>query len=236
MPQVSTFALSVFLMLIVIIAWAWLSAMRHAAPRGEAPTLTKRWSALAVFILVLWLLIPAALAETGWLRRFAAMPPPFAVMMIVLALTTTWLAFSAIGTRLVTGLNIGALIGFQMFRVPLEWWLHRVYQEGVIPVQMTYSGRNFDIITGLLAIALLFWARVGRLPRWAIWGFNLLGLALLINIVTIALLSAPLPFRKFMNEPANTFIAYWPYVWLPTFLVQAALFGHLLVFRWLRRN
>jgi hypothetical protein len=28
----------------------------------------------------------------------------------------------------------------------------------------------------------------------------------------------------------------FPYVWLPTFLVQAALFGHLLVFRALARK
>ena len=33
-----------------------------------------------------------------------------------------------------------------------------------------------------------------------------------------------------MNEPANRLPSMFPYVWLPTFLVQAALFGHLLVF------
>jgi hypothetical protein len=55
-------------------------------------------------------------------------------------------------------------------------------------------------------------------------------------IVVLALLSAPLPFRLFTNEPANTIIATLPYIWLPAFLVPAALFGHLLVFRYLRRS
>ncbi|HKQ78896.1 MAG TPA: hypothetical protein VJ810_34675 [Blastocatellia bacterium] len=63
-----------------------------------------------------------------------------------------------------------------------------------------------------------------------------MGLALLINIVTIAILSAPTPLRKFFNEPANTFVTYFPFVWLPAFLVQAAWFGHLLVFRRLRQT
>jgi hypothetical protein len=61
--------------------------------------------------------------------------------------------------------------------------------------------------------------------------FNLIGLRLLINILTVAILSAPVPIRRFFNEPADTFIADWPFVWLSSFLVQAAWFGHLLVFR-----
>jgi hypothetical protein len=39
-----------------------------------------------------------------------------------------------------------------------------------------------------------------------------------------------------MNEPANLLPGMFPYVWLPTFLVQAALFGHLVVFRALMRR
>ena len=54
-----------------------------------------------------------------------------------------------------------------------------------------------------------------------------------MNIVTIGIFSLPTEFRIFMNEPANTFVAYVPYVWLPAVLVQAALLGHLLIFRWL---
>ena len=70
----------------------------------------------------------------------------------------------------------------------------------------------------------------------AIFVWNVLGLLLLINIVVIAVLSMPLPFRFFFNDPANTFVTHVPYVWLPTFHVQAALFGHLLIFRALGRG
>ena len=63
--------------------------------------------------------------------------------------------------------------------------------------------------------------------------WNVLGALLLANIVGVALLSAPTPFRLFMNEPANTFITRAPWVWLPAVMVLAAVMGHALVFRWL---
>jgi hypothetical protein len=58
------------------------------------------------------------------------------------------------------------------------------------------------------------------------------GLALLINVMTIAILSTPL-FRWYGSDPSrlNTFVTYPPYVWLPAILVTAALAGHLLVWR-----
>ena len=62
-------------------------------------------------------------------------------------------------------------------------------------------------------------------------GWNVLGTALLATIVTIAILSAPLPIRVFTEGPTNVWVTGFPGVWLPAVLVQAALLGHLLVFR-----
>jgi hypothetical protein len=53
--------------------------------------------------------------------------------------------------------------------------------------------------------------------------------------VTIAVLSMPTPFRAY-DGPPNVFVASVPFVWLPTVMVMAALLGHLLLFRRLRRG
>jgi len=37
----------------------------------------------------------------------------------------------------------------------------------------------------------------------------------------------------FRDGPSSSLLATFPFVWLPTFLVPSALFGHVLVFRWL---
>jgi len=108
-----------------------------------------------------------------------------------------------------------------------------MYQAGQTPVQMTYAGLNFDIFSGLTAPAMAWLVWRGKAGRAMIWGWNIFALLLLVNIVTIGIFSLPTEFRIFMNEPANTFVAYVPYVWLPAVLVQAALLGHLLIFRWL---
>jgi hypothetical protein len=49
---------------------------------------------------------------------------------------------------------------------------------------------------------------------------------LLFNIVIISILSTPTPFRFFMNEPANTIVAAWPFIWLPGFVVPMAFLLH----------
>jgi hypothetical protein len=145
-----------------------------------------------------------------------------------------------LGRRLALKLPIAALVGFHAFRLPLELVLHRWHAEGVLPVQMTYVGHNFDIISGILALpvaGLLLWAKpVSRLHRWLVLGFNLVGFALLMTVMSIAVRSAPLPLRTYMNDPPVLLLFYAPYTWILPVCVAGALFGHLLVFRWLKHH
>jgi small-conductance mechanosensitive channel len=127
-------------------------------------------------------------------------------------------------------LPLWALVGFQVFRFPLELVMHRAYVEGLMPVQMSYSGQNYDIVSGITAGALALWLGRGRVPRWVVAFWNILGFVLLVNIVTVAVVSTPL-FRWFGNERLNTFVTYPLFVWLPAVLVVAALMGHILVWR-----
>ena len=57
------------------------------------------------------------------------------------------------------------------------------------------------------------------------------GLGLLVNVVTVAILSTP-RFRYFGDDQLNVWVTYpHRFVWLPAVMVLAALAGHLLVFR-----
>ncbi len=182
-----------------------------------------------------YLVVPGALAWSGILNQYIPMPRPMPVVAGVTAITL-YLSITAVGGRLAESLSISWLIGFQVFRVPVELLLHRLATEDVIPEIMTYSGWNFDIITGLSAIVLGPLVARFQVPRALIWLWNVMGLLLLLNIVTIAVLAAPGPFHVFPEGPANTLPGLFPYVWLPTVLVQLALAGHILVFRRLRLN
>jgi|tagenome__1003787_1003787.scaffolds.fasta_scaffold20989125_4 hypothetical protein len=199
---------------------------RRSGVRSEA---VRRRTAIAGCLTILWIAATALAAARGALHF--SPPPTMLVLFVLIFGGAIALASSRLGRQLALGLPLAALVGYQGFRVVVELLLHRAYVEGLMPVQMSYSGRNFDIISGVTALALGGWLLNGSPPRWIVLAWNTLGLALLANIVTVAFLSAPTPLRVFMNEPANVWITHAPWVWLPAVMVFAALSGHVLVYR-----
>jgi hypothetical protein len=180
---------------------------------------------------LLFLGVTAVISNSGLLTKTES-PPPFLLVMLGLTGLNIWVCLGPLGGRLIASASWAGLIGFQVFRIPVEIWLHQLYELGIVPVQMTYVGYNFDILTGISAAGLGVWAwRRKVLPKALIWLWNILGLSLLLTIVAIAVMSTPTALRVFHNEPANTFVMFFPWFWLPAFFVQSALLGHLLVFR-----
>lgn len=183
-----------------------------------------------------WLAYAAALASSGFLSSSDGFPPPMLALLLPLIALPIWLARSSAGTLLIERAPLAWLIGFNAFRFPLELVMHQAAVEGTMPAQMSFAGNNFDIVTGVGAIIVASFVAQGYAPRWLIATWNALGSLLLLNIVTIALASMP-QFRAFGSDPAlvNTWVAHFPFVWLPAGCVAAALFSHALLWRKLAR-
>jgi len=221
-----------FVALAIAIAGAYVVAV-HASAGHTTRSSARRDTMLAALATATWLAVTLALAASGRLS-FTSRPPTAGVLIVVGVGLAIAVGTSRLGARLATGIPLAALIGVQAFRFPLELMLHRAYREGLMPVQMSYSGFNFDILTGLSAIvvALYIARRPNAVAVARIW--NAAGIVLLANILTIAVLSTPTPIRVFHNEPANEWIAHAPWVWLPAVFVVAAIVGHIVIFRRLR--
>lgn len=221
-----------FVALVAAVATALVwGVARAGAGLGEDPRRSRRVAGVAAAGIALWLGSTGRLAAAGFL---AFEPQPTLLPLLVIALAGALaLGFSRFGTRLVQGLPLAVLVGFQGFRIPVELLLARGHGEGLVPIQMTWHGMNFDVLTGVLALLIAALSRLGPVPRWLVAAWNLIGFGLLGNVVGIALLSAPTPMRVFWDEPANVWITRFPFVWLPAFLVPIALVGHLIVLRWL---
>src|SRR6185312_3123992 len=143
-------------------------------------------------ILFAYIAIPGHLARTGALGAWDATPPPALALILGLTALTVLIVFSAVGARLADGIPLAAIVLLQSFRIAVEWLLHRLYLAGSVPVQMTWSGRNFDIVSGVTGLVLgLVLLRGVRVSRAVVLGWNVLGLALLANIVVIAVLATP---------------------------------------------
>lgn len=218
---------------LVIVGWVNLGLGRATAACGDSPQQSTRIVRRFQLGAATWLIAVTAAAASGALAQWQRVPPPFVLLAVGVLVLGVVAARSAAGDRLARGLPLAYLVGFQAFRLPLELAMHRAYTEGLMPVQMSYAGRNFDIVTGATALVLggaLLWTRV---PRWLVLLWNLMGLGLLVNIVGVAIASTP-RFQYFGPDHVNTFVTRWPYVYLPAVMVLAAWAGHLIVFRALR--
>lgn len=235
MTPTSPASTAAFVVVVAAVVAMIVAGTRAAGTRvGEAPGVTRRWTLGTACALLAWLALTGAVSGSGILEA-DTLPPRALFFFAGSNLAALIFALSPAGARLVAGLPIAALVGFQAFRLPLELVLHRWYVEGVLPVQMTYEACNLDIVTGVSALlaGLWLWRRGTQVAL--VWAFNLLGTALLVNVATVAVLSSPLPFRYFMKDPAVLLAFNFPHGWIVPFCVAPALAGHVLVFRWLAR-
>ncbi|HEV7700865.1 MAG TPA: hypothetical protein VGO43_11595, partial [Pyrinomonadaceae bacterium] len=69
--------------------------------------------------------------------------------------------------------------------------------------------------------------KAGIANKWLLVGFNILGLMLLANIVSIAIMSLPSPMQQMAFDQPNRGVLLFPYIWLPTVIVPIVLFSHL---------
>ena len=173
----------------------------------------------------------AAAAAGGVLARFDRVPAPMALLIAAVFATGLGVPFTAWGRRAAAGMPLIVLIGLQSFRLPLELLMHRAAALGIMPSELSYSGYNLDIVTGAGASALLaaWWAGL-RLPLRLLWIWNLWGSACLVVIAFIAVATSPMV-RLFGDAPphVNTWVLYFPYVWLPVVLVTVAVASHVMI-------
>ena len=223
------FAVLAVALVTLVVAGMWIAGRRLGTP----PTDNRRATAVVALTGAAWLAITWMIAASAVLRDFDRRPPPFLLFVAVTAAITVGIALSPVGTRLVRGLSLTALVGSQVFRFPLELLMDRAYHEGVMPVQMSFEGQNLDVLSGISAAVVAALLFVRRIPRWAVLAWNVVAFALLVNIVVVAILSTPLV-AYFGRDRLNVWVTYPPFVWLPEVMVMAALLGHVLIFRKLR--
>ncbi|MDA0194335.1 MAG: hypothetical protein O2887_04610 [Bacteroidetes bacterium] len=181
-----------------------------------------------ILILGTWLLIQAVLSFSGFYHNFESSPPRFLFVLAPPIIGIIYLFINKASRAYIMGIPLNVLTYLHVIRIPVEivlWWL---FQNGLIPKLMTFEGRNYDIIAGITAPFIGYFLlskktknRVGVL----IWNFFTLGL--LLNIVINAIISTPYPFQLQAFDQPNVAIFYFPFIWLPSFIVPIVLFCHL---------
>lgn len=189
--------------------------------------LNSRPAKFLLAFLLFWLIIQATLAYNGFFQNFDVLPPRTFVFgpLPFFILTFIYLIFFR---RFLANLPLTVLTWIHVIRIPVELVLLWLFQNSLVPIEMTFEGRNFDILSGMTAPIVYFLAfRNGKVNRSLLLVWNLVALAFLANVVTIAVLSFPTPFQMIGLDQPNVGVTYFPFVWLPSVVVPIVLFCHI---------
>ncbi|CAN5494796.1 hypothetical protein BH11BAC1_BH11BAC1_09860 [soil metagenome] len=194
-------------------------------------------SKTTLIILLIWLVIQSCIGISGFYTVTDSIPPRFILAIGPPFLFIAGLLLTAKGRKFIDGLDIQYLTILHTIRIPVEATLFLLFIHKMIPEIMTFEGRNFDILSGLSAPLIYYFGfRKKQFGRRTILFWNFLCLALLVNIVVIAILSVPFPFQKIAFDQPNIAVLYFPYVWLPSLVVPLVLLSHIAVIRQLLKS
>src|SRR5688572_10958679 len=175
-----------FVVIPVLLVLQLVAMVSYASRQLDESASARRAAVIGTLVIAaLWMGLTWLAADSGVLLDFDATPPPFALLVLAIVGLAVTIANTPYGTRLVLGLPVWSLIAIQGFRLPLELAMHGMYDRGIMPEQMSYSGRNFDIVTGVTALVVAWLVATGRAGHRVALAWNILGLALLINIVGV---------------------------------------------------
>ena len=212
-----------FILLPLLYYGLFLKALRSGlAKTNFIPSKRKRIFYGAVIALSGWTILISILSITGIILDFSTVPPKLFIVLIIPFVSILVITFTKTSKEILDVIPTHHIIRLQSFRMVVEILLWILFIQNLLPVQMTFEGRNFDILAGLSAPFIAYLCRAKKLHRSIALLWNVICLGLLMNIVIIAVLSMPTPFRVFMNEPSNTIVAHFPFVFLPGLLVPLA--------------
>ena len=212
LPGIMMFCLSV-----ICVACIVTGLVKVMGKTAFSKQLQQRIAVTTATAIVLWMGLIGLLAANGFFANFTPFPRPALLIMVPLPFILL-IAFSKRVAVILMAVPPHWLVGMQAFRIVVELLLLKAYLGGLLPKQMTFEGGNFDIISGILAIPFAIMVAKNK-SRLLIKWYNVIGIVLLLNILVIAVLSMPTPLRQFMNEPSNSIIGDFPFIYLPGVLV-----------------
>ena len=188
--------------------------------------------------LLLWTIYLIVLDRSGVLRPLVN-PPRIPVFVILPAFVfIAWFYATGKHRPFTQSIPIWQPVLIQSFRIGVEFLILGIYLKGIGPVQATFEGYNFDIVSGLLAIpvAWLLYRKAG-IARAATWVWSILSLLLLANIIFIfnTLVLRP-QMWGFTENPISTEFTQMPYLLIAGFYMPFAVFLHVFTFMQLRKK
>jgi hypothetical protein len=180
-------------------------------------------------ILIVWAIVQSIIANSGFYLISDTIPPRFLLMVGPPMVSILLIFATKKGKQFISTFDLKALTLLHTVRIPVELVLYSLFLQKLVPELMTFSGRNWDILSGISAVLIyLLVIKKDKINTSLALAWNFIGLGLLLNIVINAILSAPFVFQQFAFEQPNIGVLMFPYNLLPAVIVPIVLFSHLI--------
>ena len=183
---------------------------------------------MTIFI-AMWLIYLSILSTTEVLGNFT-MPPrvPLLVIFPLLAVMIFTL-FKKTTSTFLSITSVSWLIYIQGFRIIVELIIWGAYREGIVPLETTLEGYNFDIIIGLTAVPLAYYAKNDKVSPLVLMIWNIAGILILGNTVRFFLSSVYFPelLGQTSTMVTSDFVKL-PYLLIPGMFMPLAVYIHAL--------
>lgn len=183
---------------------------------------------LILSVLFAWLLILLFLNTTIGVQLPLESSVLVSVIFFTALILLLLLSFTPIFTSALRIIDGRWLIRIQGLRIVTELLFWLGFKAGFVPVQMTFSWLNYDIIVGLSALiaSQVFFMRGVRKTELFIW--NTFGIASISYLMFIAVSSLPgTSWQLFRSSVDSQFLLATPYIWLLGFIYPFFILMHI---------
>lgn len=196
--------------------------------------MSRRAKLILAGLLGLWIGLAAAASAAGWL----AIPRPFPVMGLFVAAPLLAAAIAASqpdARRAMLSLPMSLMVGLNIGRVFAVLFL-LLAAEGRLSGPFAYSAAWGDIITGAVALPLLWLALDSGRHRTAIHLWNAFGMADLVAAIGLGVASATnSPLQIFRDGAGSEAMQHLPWSFVPSVLVPMWMVLHAIIWARLRQ-
>lgn len=224
---------ALFILLVFSIAFLTLMGVYVSSQRAKLPLEQRQQNFVASLLVIsTWLIFTLIISVSGFLFDFSSRPPHVLLVTIPPLVFLVILFNAKAFITLTEQFNVFWLVYAQSFRILKEFILWLLARQSIIPEQMAMGGYNIDMFFGLTAPFVAYYCFAKK--TWSLriaFVWNIAGILSLANVVVLAVLSSPYPFREKFFETTNTLMFHYPFVWQPAFVVPFALLLHLIALR-----
>lgn len=189
-------------------------------------------STLVTLIIFAWLVVQTIIAYLGFYADTTSVPPHSMLLIVPWIIAILTLFITQRGRKLIDNFNDKWLTYLHVVRIPVEIVLLWLSIYKLVPVAMTFEGRNFDILSGLTAPVVAYLGyKKKKLSKGFIIIWNIICIGLVVNVAATGVLSLPTPFQKLSFDQPNVGVLQFPFIFLPCFIVPVVMLSHFICIR-----